>query len=326
MQQSQKAAAKAEPECVAGLGGKLEAGVVNRQLVEGVAQLFEVLTVRRIEPAEDHPFRFFVAGQDFRRVVADDADRVADMHMAQRFDVADEVAHLACGQLVGRFAKRREVPQFDHVVRGALLQELDLLAFFDGAIHHANVGDRAAKLIVVRVEDHRLQCRLRIAFGRRYAIDDCGQHFFATNAGLGTATEHFVSLDGQGLLHFFAHLVGSRVHQVDLVHHRDDGEIVFHCRISVRDRLSFDSLKRIDQQHSAFAASERARDLVLEVNVPRRVDQVELVLATLIVVVHRDGARFDRDAALPLEFHVIEQLLLHFALADGAGTLHQPIG
>jgi hypothetical protein len=36
--------------------------------------------------------------------------------------------------------------------------------------------------------------------------------------------------------------------------------------------------------------------------------------------------RLDRDPALTLQIHRVEQLLLHFALGNCAGKLQQPIG
>jgi hypothetical protein len=49
--------------------------------------------------------------------------------------------------------------------------------------------------------------------------------------------------------------------------------------------------------------------------VARRVDQVQLVaLAVLRPIVQRDALRLDRDAALTLEGHGVEQLVLHLAV------------
>ncbi len=45
----------------------------------------------------------------------------------------------------------------------------------------------------------------------------------------------------------------------------------------------------------------------------RRVDQVEdVILAVLCPVGEPDGVRLDRDAALALEIHAVEDLRLHF--------------
>ena len=55
---------------------------------------------------------------------------------------------------------------------------------------------------------------------------------------------------------------------------------------------------------------------------PRRVDQVELV--PLPRDAHRLG--LDRDPALALEIHRVEQLLAHVAVGDGVGELEDPVG
>ena len=110
--------------------------------------------------------------------------------------------------------------------------------------------------------------------------------------------------------------------QVDLVHDGDDLEPVLDREIRVRERLRLDPLRRVDDEERALARLERARDLVGEVDVARRVDQVELV------ALPRDahGLRLDRDAALALEIHRVEQLGAHVALDDRLGDLEDAVG
>ena len=93
---------------------------------------------------------------------------------------------------------------------------------------------------------------------------------------------------------------------------RDDLELVLDREVRVRERLRLDPLRRVDDEQRALARLERARDLVREVDVARRVDQVELV--PVPVDAHR--LRLDRDPALALEVHRVEQLLAHLALGD----------
>ena len=58
-----------------------------------------------------------------------------------------------------------------------------------------------------------------------------------------------------------------------------------------------------------------------------RVHQVELVdLAVLRLVGEADGLRLDGDAPLALELHVVEDLVGHLAVGQGAGRLDQPVG
>ena len=99
------------------------------------------------------------------------------------------------------------------------------------------------------------------------------------------------------------------------------------ARNRLRQRLRLDALRGVHHQDRALAGGERARHLVGEVDVARRVDQVELVvLAVRGGVGHPDGVELDGDAALALQVHRVEHLLAHLALLERAGRLDQPVG
>ena len=110
--------------------------------------------------------------------------------------------------------------------------------------------------------------------------------------------------------------------KVDLVDDRDDLEVVLDREVRVRERLRLDSLRRIHDEHRALARLEAARDLVGEVHVTRRVDQVELVALPL----NAHGLRLDRDPPLALELHRVEQLVAHVAVGDRVRQLENPVG
>ena len=110
--------------------------------------------------------------------------------------------------------------------------------------------------------------------------------------------------------------------EVDLVHDRDDLEVVLDREVGVRERLRLDPLRRVDDEQRALAGLQRARHLVREVHVPGRVDQVQLVP----LPVHAHRLRLDRDPPLALEVHRVEQLLAHVAVRDRVGHLEDAIG
>ena len=59
----------------------------------------------------------------------------------------------------------------------------------------------------------------------------------------------------------------------------------------------------------------------------RCVDQVQLItLAVNRGVDHSNCGRLDRNTLFALQVHVIQHLLLHVPLGDGAGGLQQPVG
>jgi hypothetical protein len=61
--------------------------------------------------------------------------------------------------------------------------------------------------------------------------------------------------------------------------------------------------------------------------VPGGINQVEDVgLAVRRLVLHARGLELDGDAPLPLQFHVVQELLLHVTGSHRSGVLQQAIG
>jgi hypothetical protein len=110
--------------------------------------------------------------------------------------------------------------------------------------------------------------------------------------------------------------------QVDLVHHGDDLEVVLDRQIRIGDGLRLDPLRGVDDEQSAFAGLQGARNLVGEVDVARRVDQVQLVA----LPGHADGLGLDRDPALALELHRVEHLGAHVPPGHGLRQLEDAVG
>ena len=122
--------------------------------------------------------------------------------------------------------------------------------------------------------------------------------------------------------HLLRGAVGVGLRQVDLVDDRDDLEVVLDREVGVRERLRLESLRGVDDEQRPLARLQRPRDLVGEVDVARRVDQVELVALPL----DAHGLRLDRDPALALQVHRVEHLGPHLALRNGVRELENPVG
>ena len=96
--------------------------------------------------------------------------------------------------------------------------------------------------------------------------------------------------------------------------------------MEVRQRLRLDPLGRVDQEDRPLTRREAPRHLVGEVDVPGRVDQVQLVLHALARVREPYGLGLDGDAALALQVHPVEVLLAHLALVHGVCEVQDPVG
>jgi hypothetical protein len=145
-------------------------------------------------------------------------------------------------------------------------------------------------------------------------------------AGLGRAADAVLGRQPQHVLDLHGHAVGVGRGKVDLVDDRDQLQVVLGRQVGVGDRLSLHPLGGVDHEQGPLAGGEGPGDLVREVHVAGRVDEVELEVLALEHVVHGHGRGLDGDAALPLQVHRVQQLLAGVALGDRAGELQDAIG
>ncbi len=179
----------------------------------------------------------------------------------------------------------------------------------------------------MRVEDQRAKGLGRIAVRRRHHCHHGFENRLGADALLRRGEDHLVARDARDVGDLLGDHLRLRRVEVDLVDHGDERQSRLDRLVEIGERLGLDALSRVDDQQGSFAGGQRPRDLVREVNMARRVDEVELVaLAIFGRVGHANGLQLDRDSALALEVHGVKHLVLHIALADRAGVLEQAVG
>ena len=135
------------------------------------------------------------------------------------------------------------------------------------------------------------------------------------------------AVEADDVLDLAAGFVGLRAGQVDLVDDRDDLEVAVDGQVRVGQRLRLHALARVHHQQRALARGQRPGDLVGEVHVARRVDQVQDVLLPVVGrVVQADRVGLDGDAALALEVHGVQDLGLHLAGLERPGVFQEAVG
>ena len=220
-----------------------------------------------------------------------------------------------------------KTPTRSTVVARAGAHHADRLALLQHAVDDAHQHDDAEIGVVPAVDEQRLQRRVRVALRRRQAVHDRLQHLVDAEAGLGGDHHGVGGVEADHVLDLLLDALRLGGGQVDLVEDRHDLVVVVDRLVDVGERLRLDALAGVDDQQRALAGGERAVHLVGEVDVAGRVDQVQLVvLAVLRAVGEAHGLRLDGDAALALDVHGVEHLLLHLARFQPAGHLDQPVG
>ena len=322
VQEAEEAAAEPEAERLRRLRLVEERGVVQLQPLERVAQLGVRVRVGREEPGEHHRLDLLVAHHRLLGGTALGRDRVADAQLGDVLEAGDDIADLAGGERVRGQQRGREEAELLRLEARAERHRAQRLARRERAVDDAHERDDAAVLVVRGVEDERARRRIGVARRRGNALDDRVEDVLDALPGLRRDAQHAVGVDAEQVGELRRDAVGVGLRQVDLVDDRHDLEVVLDREVRVGERLRLDPLRGVDDEQRALAGLQRARDLVGEVDVARRVDQVELV--TLPGDAHR--LRLDRDAALALEVHRVEHLRAHVAARDGVRELENAVG
>ncbi len=222
---------------------------------------------------------------------------------------------------------RRKRADLLDLVLLALRHQLDLHPRRDDAVEDTRQDDDAAVGVVPRVEDQRFERRVRIALRRRQPVDDRLEDLVDAGALFRARQNRLARIEPDDVFDLALGFVRLRARQIDLVDDRDDLEVVLDRQVGVRQRLRLDALRGVDEEQRAFAGGERSRHFVREIDVPWRVDQIQDVgLAIVSLVGQADGVGLDRDAALALEVHAVEDLRFHFARLQRSGHLEETVG
>ena len=254
-------------------------------------------------------------------------DGVADAGVADLLDRGGEEADLAGAEFVdGVHAGAEDAEAVDRG-RARRSHHADAVALAEDAVDDADEDDDAEVGVVPAVDQHGLERRVAVALGGGQAGDDGLEHVGDAEAGLGGDEDGVGGVDADDVLDLLLHAVGLGGGEVDLVEDGDDLVAGVDGLVDVGERLGLDALGGVDHEERAFDGAHGAGDLVGEVDVAGGVDEVEDVgLAVLGGVVDADGVGLDGDAALALDVHRVEELLLHVAVGDGPGRLDQPVG
>ena len=172
VQQAEEAAPEAEAQRHRRLRLVDERGVVELELVEGLAQVGVVGAVEREQPREDHRLGVAVAAEGGAGGLDEVGHRVADPALAHVLHAGDEVAHLADAQALARHRLGADDADLEQLVGGPGRHHDDALARVEVAVDDPHVGDHAAVGVVDRVEDHRAGRGVGVARRRRDLPDD----------------------------------------------------------------------------------------------------------------------------------------------------------
>ena len=332
MQQAQEAAAESEAQRLAHLGLETQRGIVELQLLQRVAQRVVLAGLGGVQTRKDLGLDLLEAWQGLRGrpgVVGQlllQGDGVAHLRRLELLDAGDDKAHLAGLQFIARHRLGREHPDLLDAVHGIGGHHTDAVASPKQPVHHAHQHHHADVVVEPAVDDHGPGRAFGVALGPRHAGDHRFQDVVNAHAGLGRAGNGVGGIDADDLLHLLLGAIRVGLGQVHLIEHRHHFHAQVQRGVAVSHRLGLHTLAGIHHQQGALAGGERSADLVAEVHVSGRVDQVEVVdLAVTGLVAQGRGLGLDGDAALALDVHGVEHLGFHLPIGQPTAALDDAV-
>ena len=297
------------------------------ELLHGVAEERVVLAGDRVDPGEDEALGGLVAGQRHRRRGRRVGERVADLGVAHALEARRDVAHLAGGQLPDRDELRPEDAQLQDLRLGAGAHEAD-----PGVARGASrrrAGRRSPRPCTGRSGSRR-RGRGGARPGSPWAAGRGRRSPRGSRAMPVPSFAEARSTSSRGIARTFSSS------SITTSGWADGRSILLTTGMITRSWRSARwtlasvwasipwaaSMTRI----APSQACRRAAHLVGEVDVARRVDEVEAVdEAVGGRVLEPDGAGLDRDPLLALEVHRIEDLARHLPGIDRVGELEEAV-
>ena len=273
-------------------------------------------------PGEDHRLDVLVARKRRRRRAAAGGQGVADAEARHVLQAGDDVSDLAGGERLDRSAGGREHAELLGVELGALRHRAERLARLERSRRRRG-RTRRRRGTGRRTSRRRAPGPVHRAPGRRRdPLDDRVEQLGNTASGLRGDPQHAIGRLAEEVAELARGASGSACGRSILFAAGTTSRPPSIARYAFASVCASIPCAASTTSERTLARLQRARDLVREVHVTRRVDEVQLVAPP----VHADGLGLDRDAALALELHRVEELLAHLALAHGASQLEHAIG
>jgi len=324
VQHAQKSAA----EAISQSGGIFlfihQRGVVELELGDRIHQVFIVFAIDGKNAAEHHRLGLLKARQGFSAATFGQSDGVAHPGVCHLFDIGDDISRLTGHKFLHGSEFEPQMTDLLDLIFPAGGKEADAVTLAEFAVHEPHQHHHAAIHVKIGIKDQGLGRSVFLSNRRRQHFHHLVQQLVDPDSGLGAHLGDFFGKAAQNVRQIVLRAFNISFGEVDLVDRRQQFKVVFQRQIEVAHRLGFDALRSIHQQDGTFAGRQSAGNLIAEIHMPGRVDQIEHIVLALVVVDHADGVALDGDAFFAFEVHAVQHLG-HIHLAHHVGGFQKTI-
>ncbi len=214
-----------------------------------------------------------------------------------------------------------------HIKFSPCCHKADAVADLHFAVGDAHIDDNALVWVVDAVKDECFKRCIRITLGGGDVRHNTLQHRTDVLTCLGGYAGGIQCRYADDVLYLVAHTLRVCRGQVYLVDDRHYLQIMLQCKIGVGKGLGLYALGGIHYEYSALTGGKGAGDLIVEVYVPRCVYKVEHVFLSVVCGIEEPHCScLYGYAPLPLNVHVVKELILHVTQCHSLCKLQYPVG
>ena len=187
---------------------------------------------------------------------------------------------------------------------------------------NAHIDNHAFIRIVIGVENQRLQRGLRVALGGRDVLDNPLHDLVNVEALLGRDSGRVLGGNADDVLHLVGHPLRVGAGQINFIDDRHQFQTCVYGQVRVGQGLGLNALGGVHHQHGPFTGRQGAGNLVVEVHMAGGIDEVEYIVLPILGTIHQShSVGLNGNAPLPLQVHVVQELILHVPKGHCLGLL-----
>ena len=282
--------------------------IIQLQLFQRRAKIFEILRLNRINPGKHHRLHFLKTGNSLVTRTGNMRNGISHLHLFRSLDTGNNISHIPRTKFVARYHIHFQHSHFIGIILFSRIEEFHLIPLANHTVFNLEISNNSTERVEYRVENQSLQRSLFISFRMRNTLDHGRQYFFHSHTRFAGCTDHFLPLAAQQFNDLVLHFFGIGTRHIAFINHRNNLKVVLNCHVQIRDSLCLHSLRSIDNQQRTFTRSNRARHLIRKVHMSRSVNQVKDILLPLISIFHLDCMALDSDPPFFLQIHIIKHL------------------
>ena len=133
-------------------------------------------------------------------------------------------------------------------------------------------------------------------------------------------------LNPDDVLDLLNHSLRIRTGQIDFIDNRDNFQIIVQRQIDIAQCLRLHSLCGVYHKNCPVAGRQAAGNFIIKINMSGSIYHIQNILLSVLRIIDNPAClRLDGNAALPFQFHIIQNLALHFPAGQQTRHLYNPV-